>query len=152
MVEENPIPTVLVIDDSELIHRLLETRLQGERLVLDFAISSEGGLKKAIELNPDIVLLDIAMEQGMNGFELLMASYAMAHLKLDMLLTETGYVPTKDQRLRVFLTNSLEEPHADSGTLWGNLLSDEADQANEVKRDTPVMCIIHSPLLALSPL
>ena len=81
----------------------------------------------------------------MNGFELLMASYAMAHLKLDMLLTDTGYVPTKDQRLRVFLTNSLEEPHADSGTLWGNLLSDEADQANEVKRDTPVMCIIGNP-------
>jgi predicted helicase len=80
-----------------------------------------------------------------NGFELLMASYAMAHLKLDMLLTDTGYVPTKDQRLRVFLTNSLEEPHPDSGTLWGNLLSDEADQANEVKRDTPVMCIIGNP-------
>lgn len=80
-----------------------------------------------------------------NGFELLMASYAMAHLKLDMLLTETGYVPTKDQRLRVFLTNSLEEPHPDSGSLWGNLLSDEADQANEVKRDTPVMCIIGNP-------
>lgn len=81
----------------------------------------------------------------LNGFELLMASYAMAHLKLDMLLTETGYVPTKDQRLRVFLTNSLEEPHPDSGTLWGNLLSDEADQANEVKRDTPVMCVIGNP-------
>ena len=81
----------------------------------------------------------------LNGFELLMASYAMAHLKLDMLLTDTGYVPTKEQRLRVFLTNSLEEPHADSGTLWGNLLSEEADQANEVKRDTPVMCVIGNP-------
>jgi predicted helicase len=80
-----------------------------------------------------------------NGFELLMASYAMAHLKLDMLLTDSGYVPTKDQRLRVFLTNSLEEPNPDSGTLWGNLLSDEADQANEIKRDTPVMCIIGNP-------
>ncbi len=85
-----------------------------------------------------------------NGFELLMASYAMAHLKLDMLLTETGYVPTKDQRLRVFLTNSLEEPHPDSGTLWGNLLSDEADQANEVKRDAPVMCVIGNPPYAVS--
>jgi predicted helicase len=62
-----------------------------------------------------------------------------------MLLTDTGYVPTKEQRLRVFLTNSLEEPHADSGTLWGNLLSEEADQANEVKRDTPVMCVIGNP-------
>jgi predicted helicase len=80
-----------------------------------------------------------------NGFELLMASYAMAHLKLDMLLTDTGYVPTKDQRLKVFLTNSLEEPHSDSGTLWGNILSDEADQANEVKRDSPIMCVIGNP-------
>ncbi len=43
----------------------------------------------------------------LNGFELLMASYAMAHLKLDLLLTETGYKPTKDQRFRVYLTNSL---------------------------------------------
>lgn len=81
----------------------------------------------------------------LNGFELLMASYAMAHLKLDMLLTETGYVPKKDQRLRVFLTNSLEEAQPDSGILWGNLLSDEADQANEIKRDTPVMCVIGNP-------
>ena len=81
----------------------------------------------------------------LNGFELLMASYAMAHLKLDMLLTDTGYVPTKDQRLRVFLTNSLEEPNPDSGTLWGDLLSDEANQANAIKRDSPVMCIIGNP-------
>jgi hypothetical protein len=45
----------------------------------------------------------------LNGFELLMASYAMAHLKLDLLLTETGYKPTTNQRFRVYLTNSLEE-------------------------------------------
>src|SRR3990172_1127377 len=31
----------------------------------------------------------------LNGFELLMASYAMAHLKLDLLLTETGYSPSE---------------------------------------------------------
>jgi hypothetical protein len=30
----------------------------------------------------------------LNGFELLMASYAMAHLQMDLLLTETGYKPT----------------------------------------------------------
>ena len=30
----------------------------------------------------------------LNGFELLMTSYAMAHLKLDMLLTQTGAFPT----------------------------------------------------------
>ncbi len=81
----------------------------------------------------------------LNGFELLMASYAMAHLKLDLLLTETGYKPTKDQRFRVYLTNSLEESHPDTGTLFANWLSAEANEANQIKRDTPVMCIIGNP-------
>lgn len=81
----------------------------------------------------------------LNGFELLMASYAMAHLQLDLLLSETGYKATKDQRLRVYLTNSLEEYHPDTGTLFANWLSTEANEANHIKRDTPVMCIIGNP-------
>lgn len=81
----------------------------------------------------------------LNGFELLMASYAMAHLQLDLLLTETGHKPTIDQRLRVFLTNSLEESHPDTGTLFANWLSSEANEANRIKRETPVMCVIGNP-------
>ena len=81
----------------------------------------------------------------LNGFELLMASYAMAHLKLDLLLQETGYKPKKEQRFRVFLTNSLEEHHPDTGTLFANWLSTEANEANHIKRDTPVMCVIGNP-------
>lgn len=86
----------------------------------------------------------------LNGFELLMASYAMAHLKMDMLLTETGYKPNDDQRFKIFLTNSLEEAHQDSGTLFSSWLSDESNQANEIKRDTPVMCVIGNPPYAVS--
>ncbi len=85
----------------------------------------------------------------LNGFELLMASYAMAHLKLDLLLTETGYASTgsaqANNRLRVYLTNSLEEHHQDTGTLFANWLSTEANEANHIKRDTPVMCVIGNP-------
>ena len=81
----------------------------------------------------------------LNGFELLMASYAMAHLQLDLLLTETGYKPTKEQRLKIYLTNSLEESHPDTGTLFANWLSAEANAANQIKRDVPVMCIIGNP-------
>ena len=81
----------------------------------------------------------------LNGFEILMASYAMAHLKLDLLLNETGYKPNKEQRLRVYLTNSLEEHHPDTGTLFANWLSTEANEANHIKRDTPVMVIIGNP-------
>ena len=81
----------------------------------------------------------------LNGFELLMASYAMAHLKLDLLLTETNYKPTKNQRIKIYLTNSLEEEHPDTGTLFASWLSAEANEANHIKRDTPVMCIIGNP-------
>lgn len=86
----------------------------------------------------------------LNGFELLMASYAMAHLKLDLLLTETGYKPTTNQRFRVYLTNSLEDSHPDTGTLFANWLSTEANEANHIKRDTPVMCVIGNPPYAVS--
>jgi len=81
----------------------------------------------------------------LNGFELLMASYAMAHLQLDLLLKDTGFKATKDQRTKVYLTNSLDEYHPDTGTLFANWLSSEANEANHIKRDTPVMCIIGNP-------
>jgi predicted helicase len=64
---------------------------------------------------------------------------------MDMLLTETGYKPTDDQRFKIFLTNSLEEAHPDSQTLFSSWLSDEADQANAIKRDAPVMVVIGNP-------
>jgi len=86
----------------------------------------------------------------LNGFELLMASYAMAHLKLDLLLKETGYKPIKDQRFRVYLTNSLEESHPDTGTLFANWLSTEANEANHIKRDTPVMVVMGNPPYSVS--
>lgn len=85
-----------------------------------------------------------------NGFELLMASYSMAHLKLDMLLSETGYETNSDRRFNIFLTNSLEEHHKDTGTLFANWLSDESTLANQIKRDTPVMCVIGNPPYSVS--
>jgi hypothetical protein len=81
----------------------------------------------------------------LNGFELLMASYAMAHLQMDLLFTETGYHSDSNQRLRVYLTNSLEEYHKDTGTLFANWLSTEANEANRIKRDTPVMVVMGNP-------
>lgn len=85
-----------------------------------------------------------------NGFELLMASYSMAHLKLDMLLSETGYETNQDQRFNIFLTNSLEEHHKDTGTLFASWLSDESTLANQIKKDTPVMCVIGNPPYSVS--
>lgn len=87
----------------------------------------------------------------LNGFELLMASYSMAHLKLDMLLTETGYKSTKNQRFNIYLTNSLEAETGEVPNLFmSQWLTEEAIMADVVKRDTPVMCVIGNPPYAVS--
>lgn len=81
----------------------------------------------------------------LNGFEILMASYAVAHIKLDMLLSETGYQHQTDKRLHVYLTNSLEESNNEARTLFAQWLSREAAEANIIKRDYPVMVMIGNP-------
>ncbi|MDR2192947.1 MAG: DNA methyltransferase [Treponema sp.] len=82
----------------------------------------------------------------LHGFEILMAPYAMAHFKLDMKLKETGYTFMDDSRLRVFLTNSLEEPPEEVPELFmERWLTAEAEEANKVKRDTPVMIVLGNP-------
>lgn len=81
----------------------------------------------------------------LHGFEILMASYAVAHLKLDMLLGETGYHHNSDKRLQVYLTNSLEESNNEPRTLFAQWLSLEATEANVIKRDCPVMVVIGNP-------
>ena len=74
-----------------------------------------------------------------------MASYAVAHIKLDMLLGETGYRHQTDKRLHVYLTNSLEESNNEPRTLFAQWLSREATEANVIKRDYPVMVMIGNP-------
>lgn len=84
----------------------------------------------------------------LHGFEILMASYAMCHMKIELLLNETGYKPknvNKPPRLGVYLTNSLEEAHPDAQTLFASWLSAEANEANLVKRETPVMVAFGNP-------
>lgn len=87
-----------------------------------------------------------------HGFELLMAPYAMCHLKLDLLLTELGYKhkDTDSERLSVYLTNSLEEAHPDTNTLFSSWLSNEANEANNVKKETPVMVVLGNPPYSVS--
>ena len=86
----------------------------------------------------------------LNGFEILMASYAVAHLKLDMLLGETGYQHQSEKRLHVYLTNSLEESNNEPRTLFAQWLSREATEANMIKRDCPVMVMIGNPPYSVS--
>ena len=74
------------------------------------------------------------------GFELMMAPYTIAHLKLDM---EIGV--SAQERLKVFLTNSLEEYNPNAGTLFGNALSKEANAASAIKKEAPIMVMLGNP-------
>ena len=64
------VPRILAIDDSELMHRLLRSRLQLEQVEIHCALSGEEGLRMAEELRPEVILLDIDLD-GMDGFEVL---------------------------------------------------------------------------------
>lgn len=80
------------------------------------------------------------------GFELLMAPYAVAHLKLALTLAATGYDLRKDERLRVYLTNTLDEPHVGAGLpLFAQWLAEEANVASDVKKTAPVMVVLGNP-------
>ncbi|MDR2692377.1 MAG: N-6 DNA methylase, partial [Dysgonamonadaceae bacterium] len=83
----------------------------------------------------------------LNGFEILMASYAMAHLKLELLLQETNAEITNNQRLKIYLTDSLEPaPNKQIQKIaFAKWLTDEANEAAQIKRDTPVMVILGNP-------
>lgn len=93
--------------------------------------------------------VETGLRPRLNGFELLMAPYTIAHLKMDMLMNGDEYT-TSSKRTRIFLTNSLEESHPGSNTLFASWLSEESAQANLVKRDCPVMVMIGNPPYSVS--
>ena len=82
------------------------------------------------------------------GFELLMAAYTICHLKLAMEISGDAdqYTLPSDERLAVFLTNTLAEAHEDaSGPMFATEIVREAQEADAVKRDHPVMVVIGNP-------
>ena len=88
----------------------------------------------------------------LHGFEILMGAYAMCHLKINLLLKETGYIPKNKempQRLGVYLTNALEQPKEDALPI-PNLLTKEAEEANQIKKETPVMIAFGNPPYSIS--
>jgi hypothetical protein len=68
------------------------------------------------------------------GFELLMAPYAVAHLKSGLLLQELGYEFDSDERLGIYLTNTLEEAIKRSEAMFSQWIADEANAAADIKR------------------
>ena len=80
------------------------------------------------------------------GFELLMAPYTVAHMKLGLQLLEAGYEFKEGERLGIYLTNTLEEGIKEKyESAFGGFLEQEASEATAIKRDKPIMVVLGNP-------
>lgn len=92
------------------------------------------------------------------GFELMMAPYTIAHLKLSMALKETGFLYFNETRsgkarLGIYLTNSLEEVNKQPELLafdFGASIAEEAKQASKIKNENPIMVVVGNPPYSVS--
>lgn len=83
----------------------------------------------------------------LTAFELMMAPYSIAHMKIGLKLSETGYKFGSDERARIFLTNALE-PARDLDMefiFMSEALAHEAQAANDAKSQTPFTAVIGNP-------
>ena len=97
----------------------------------------EGGIAKLI---PDHIL------KNFYGFELMMAPYAVGHLKIAYLLEELGHALQKDERFQLYLTNTLDMQELEETKLPGmSSLAEESHLAGKVKKDTPILVILGNP-------
>jgi predicted helicase len=85
----------------------------------------------------------------LHGYELMMAPYAIAHMKIGLKLYETGYRFGSDERVRVYLTNALEPPNDDKKQRefedWAPALAHEAQAVNAVKRRKRFTVVVGNP-------
>jgi len=85
------------------------------------------------------------------AFELMMAPYAVGHLKMSFLLEEMGYRLQDDDRFKLYLTNTLEMEELAQTELPGMVsLSEESHLADKVKKEQPILVILGNPPYSVS--
>jgi len=89
----------------------------------------------------------------LHGFELMMAPYTIAHLKLAMAFRQTGF-KYFNRRLGIYLTNSLEKSigQQELFTAFGlaESIAEESKEASVIKNETPIMVVIGNPPYSVS--
>ncbi|OGU39541.1 MAG: hypothetical protein A2315_02805 [Ignavibacteria bacterium RIFOXYB2_FULL_35_12] len=97
----------------------------------------EGGKKKFIKGH---------ILENFYAFELMMAPYAIGHMKLSFLLEELGYVMNDEERAKFYLTNTLEMKELEETKLPGmSSLSHESHEAGKVKKIVPILVVHGNP-------
>lgn len=145
MVEdEMEVPAIQILDPATGTGTFLrQTILQ---IFENFCSSRKGMPKKHIQEEWNAYVPQHLLPR-LNGFELMMAPYAVAHMKLAMVLKDTGYQFDSDERLQVYLTNTLEKPGNSEAqlTLWEDPLAFESVSANAVKKNSGIDIVLGNP-------
>lgn len=87
------------------------------------------------------------------GFEYMMAPYTIAHLKLDMLINwwgEQKLLTEHKNRVQIYLTNSLDQTELVNKHLLAEMIAREANEANSIKHNAPVMVMLGNPPYSVS--
>lgn len=80
------------------------------------------------------------------AFELMMAPYAIGHLKMGFLFEELGYRLAEGERIQFYLTNALDIEDLQQSRLPGLIaLAEESRLAGQVKKQTPILVILGNP-------
>lgn len=97
-------------------------------------------------------LKDAEVLNRLFGFELLMTAYTIAHLKLGLLLADFKYEFAPDERLKIYLTNALEEGIKQGDLIPGitQIIAEESSQAANVKTEIPIMVVLGNPPYSVS--
>lgn len=80
------------------------------------------------------------------AFELMMAPYAVGHLKMGFYLEELGHRLAENERIPFFLTNTLDMSELEESNLPGiSSLAEESRQAGRIKKEEPILVILGNP-------
>lgn len=78
------------------------------------------------------------------GFEYLISPYTICHLKLTQYLDEYNFHFRDDERIGVYLTDTLDNKNYFANTLYPNI-SNESIQSYDIKIEKPIMIVMGNP-------
>jgi hypothetical protein len=123
-----------LVEVIDIIHRTLSAKWKQERL-------SEAQKQNAWNNYVPRHLLP-----RLHAFELMMAPYAIAHMKIGLKLAETGYQFSTEERARIYLTNALEKVDDTQKRLSGlDALAHEAEAVDNIKKMKRFTVIVGNP-------
>jgi predicted helicase len=119
--------------------------------VLDFACGTGTFLLEAMQIALDGKSESTKQDYIRNkilpnffGFEYLVAPYTVAHLKLSQYLKDNGFEMSGNERLGVYLTDTLDDQKPIENTLYPRM-SGEGKEANIIKTEKPIWVVMGNP-------